>query len=170
MRASRLVLLSLLAAILSPAMALAAPTQSTRVRSDMQFSLDCERPMQVRNYNARATFDGVLNGNGTASANLALNGLGLATTIHFDARLGRGALPAPGGSSQLRVLSAHAVRGTWSLPNNDLMIDINTSGSSCAVSVRMALKRGRSEYTMWNGRKFYYCSAVRVLQTNCSAQ
>lgn len=136
----------------------------------MQFSLDCERPWHVENYSARATFNGILNGDGTAEADLTLRGLGLASTVHFDARLGRGSRPAPGGSSQLRVMSARALRGIWSLPNNNLMIDITTSGSSCAVSVGFALKRGAKEYSLWGGSKFYYCSAVRVLQTSCRAE
>ncbi|MBI5261354.1 MAG: hypothetical protein HY852_05990 [Bradyrhizobium sp.] len=126
--------------------------------------------MQVRNYSARVNFDGVLNGDGSANADLTFSGFGLSAVVHFDARLGRGSQPAPGGSSQLRVLNPHALRGIWSLPNNDLMIDINTSGSSCSASIRVALKRGHREYTLWNGNKFYYCSAVRVLQTSCSAQ
>lgn len=169
MRISRLALVSAIAAMLCPGVAVAA-TQSTRLHSQIALSFDCERPQQVRNYGARATFEGVLNGDGSASADLTINGFALASTIHFDARLGRGSQAAPGGSSQLRVLGAHALRGVWSLPNNDLIINITTSGSSCAVSVNFALKRGQKEYSLWGGSKFYYCSAARVLQTSCRAE
>ncbi len=88
----------------------------------------------------------------------------------LEARLGRGSRPAPGGAAQLRVVSASALRGIWSLPNNNLIIDITTSGKSCAVAVSFALKPGQKEYSLWGGSKFYYCSAARVLQTSCSAQ
>lgn len=136
----------------------------------MQLSFDCQRPWNVQNYGARATFEAILNGDGTATADLTITGFALASTVHFDARLGRGSRPAPGGSAQLRVVSANALRGTWSLPNNNLVIDITTSGRSCAVAVSFALKPGQKEYSLWGGSKFYYCSAARVVRTTCSAQ
>lgn len=162
-------LCGLFLATLAPAMAQAAPA-STRLHSDIQLSFDCQRPWKVQNYGARATFEAVLNGDGTATADLTISGFALASTVHFDARLGRGSRPAPGGSAQLRVVSSSALRGIWSLPNNNLIIDIATSGKSCNVAVSFALKPGQKEYSLWGGHKFYYCSSARVLRTTCSAQ
>ncbi|MGQ0687014.1 hypothetical protein [Bradyrhizobium sp.] len=159
-----------IALIAVPQWALAAPAASTKIRSNMQLSFDCQRPWNVQNYGARATFEAILNGDGSATADLTINGFGLASTVHFEARLGRGSRPAPGGAAQLRVVSASALRGIWSLPNNNLIIDITTSGKSCAVAVSFALKPGQKEYSLWGGSKFYYCSAARVLQASCSAQ
>ena len=162
-------LCGLFLAALTPDVAQGAPA-STRLHSDIQLSFDCQRPWNVRNYGARATFEAVLNGDGTATADLTLSGFALASTVHFDARLGRGSRPAPGGSAQLRVVSSSALRGIWSLPNNNLVIDIATSGTSCSVAVSFALKPGQKEYSLWGGNKFYYCSTARVLQTTCSAR
>lgn len=159
-----------LAITLAPQWTMAAPVASTKIRSDMQLSFDCQRPWNVQNYGARATFEAILNGDGSATADLTINGFALASTVHFEARLGRSSRPAPGGAAQLRVVSASALRGVWSLPNNNLIIDITTSGKSCAVAVRFALKPGHREYSLWGGRKFYYCSAARVLQASCRAQ
>lgn len=168
--AMRWTLCGMFLATLAPGIAHGAPNGSVRVRSEMQLSFDCQRPWKVQNYGTRATFEAILNSDSTATADLTLSGFALASTIHFEARLGRGSRPAPGGSAQLRVISSSALRGIWSLPNNNLIIDITTSGKSCNVAVSFALKRGQKEYSLWGGNKFYYCSAARVLRTSCSAQ
>lgn len=148
----------------------AAQTGSVNLRAAMQLQFDCENPWKVKNYGVRATLTGVLNADKSATADLAINGFFLNTTVHFDTRLGRGSMAAPGGTSQLRVLGSNKLRGVWSLPNNDLILDLTMAGQSCQSHLTLRLKPGKKEYSMYGGTKFYYCSAARVISTSCTAK
>ena len=138
-------------------------------RSTMKLLFDCETPWHVKNYNVTARFDAVLNADRTAEADLDISGLFLSGHVHFDARLGRGASPAPGGTSQLRVIGSNQLRGIWSLPNNDMILDITTSGHTCKVNLTLKLRPGQKTYSMYGGSKFYYCSSARLVSTTCEA-
>ena len=147
----------------------AAESGSSRLQSKMQLSFDCEQPVHVQNYSVTATFTGTLNADRTAFGDLTISGFLLHGDVHFDARLGRGAMPAPGGTSQLRVLGKDRLRGIWSLPNNDFILDIIANGNSCTVNLALKLKRGKTQYSMFSGSKFYYCSAARLVSRTCEA-
>lgn len=147
-----------------------AQSGAVKFRSGMNLAFDCETPWNVRDYAVRANLTGVLNADRSASADLTINGFMLNTNVHFDARLGRSTLPAPGGTSQLRVLGRDRIRAIWSLPNNNLIMDFAVSGRSCSAVLTMSLKPGKTQYSMYSGSKFYYCSAARVLNTTCEAQ
>lgn len=147
-----------------------AQSGSINLRSNMQMMFDCESPWRVRNYGVTGRFTATLNPDKTAVADLRISGLFLSGDVHFDARLGRGATPAPGGTSQLRVLSRDRLRGIWSLPNHDMILDIVARGNACSVNLTMKLKPGKTEYSMFGGSKFYYCSAARLIRTTCEAQ
>jgi hypothetical protein len=146
-----------------------AQSGSVTFVSDMNLSFDCEDPWQVKDYPVRAKLTGILNGK-SASADLVISGFMLDANVHFDARLGSGSLPAPGGTTQLRVLGRDRLRGVWSLPNNDLAVDFLVSGQSCSTVLTMRLKPGKAKYSMYSGSKFYYCSAARVINTTCEAK
>ena len=146
-----------------------AQSGAIKFRSGMNLAFDCETPWKVKDYAVRAKLTGVLNADRSASADLAINGFMLNTNVHFDARLGRSVLPAPGGTSQLRVLSRDRIRAVWNLPNNDLILDFVASGRSCSAVLTMRLKPGKTQYSMYSGSKFYYCSVARVLNTDCEA-
>ncbi len=143
---------------------------SLRLRSTMQMQFDCERPRVVKNYGVRATFRAVPKPDNSATADLGIVGFFLNTNVHFDTKLGRDWIAAPGGTSQLRVLANNRLRGIWSLPNNDLILDMTFNGPSCTAALAMKLKPGRREYSMYGGTKFYYCSAARVVSASCEAK
>ena len=147
-----------------------AQSGSINLKSRMNLSFDCEQPWRVKNYGVTGRFTATLNPDKTAVADLKISGLFLSGDVHFDARLGRGASPAPGGTSQLRVLSQNRLRGIWSLPNHDMILDIVAKGSSCSVDLTMKLKPGKTEYSMFGGSKFYYCSSAKLIRTTCEAQ
>jgi uncharacterized protein YceH (UPF0502 family) len=87
--------------------------------------------------------------------------------VHFDARLGGRPQPAPGGTSQLRVVSSNRLRAIWDLPNNQLILDIKAARESCSLVLNIKLKPGKREYTMFDGRRFHYCSNRRIIATAC---
>lgn len=155
-------------ALLLPGAAAAQGSAQLRAVFDLRF--DCERPFLVRGHPIRATFDAVLRSDKTANADLAIRGRFFTNTVHFDARLGGGPRPAPGGTSLLRVVSGNHLRGVWDLPNNQLVLDIISKGRSCAARLAMKLKPGKRDYTMYDGRTFYYCSAQKLLSTSCEAR
>jgi hypothetical protein len=152
-----------------PHAALAQSGAST-LRAGLDMRFDCVRPWNVSNYVMKGDFSALLNRNGTASADLALNGFLIDSRIHFDAKLGGRPQAAPGGTSSLRVVSRNQLRATWSLPNNDLILIITTAGNSCSVNLLMKLKPGHTEYSMWGGSKFYYCTAGRLVGSTCEAR
>jgi hypothetical protein len=141
---------------------------STKIRAVFKLSFDCDSPRKLRDYGVNAHLSGVLNADNTATADLAISGLFFADNVHFDARLGRSASPAPGGTSQLRVTGKDRLRLVWSLPNNDLIVDVAVSGKSCRADLAMRLKSGETRYSMYGGGKFYHCSAARVVRTSCA--
>src|SRR5260370_25454681 len=107
-----------------------AQTGSAHLRAAFDLRFDCDRPFYVRNHPIHAEFNAVLNANKSASADLAITGMLSTSTVHFDARLGGAPQSAPGGTSQLRVISKNQLRGIWNLPNNLLILDIVSAGRS----------------------------------------
>jgi hypothetical protein len=148
-----------------------AQTQSGDATLKAVFNLhfDCERPFLVRNHPIRATFTGVLHPDKTAAADLAITGVILTNTVHFDARLGEASHAAPGGTSSLRVIARNQIRAVWDLPNNQLVLNVTGKGRSCTANLAFRLKPGKKEYTLFNGSQMYYCSAQRLLNTSCEA-
>lgn len=165
----RLLACSIALATLALPQQAAAQAGTVKLRSIMNMSFDCEDPWRVTNYGVTGNFTATLNPDSTATADLKISGFFLDGDVHFDARLGR-ASPAPGGTSQLRVTGRNRLRGVWSLPNNNMSIDITVSGQTCNVNLTVQLKPGKRQYTMFGGQKFYYCSAARVVSTSCAIQ
>jgi hypothetical protein len=157
-------------AVLAIPAPLSALSGSTSMRSHIDFSFDCDSPVHVTNYPVHGDFTAVLNPDNSASADLAISGFLLSSNIHFDAKLGGGRRPGPGGTTQLDVLGRNHLRAIWGLPNNNMIGDVTVHGHSCAVSLAIRLKPGQHEYSMWGGNGFYYCTAARVLHTTCDAE
>jgi hypothetical protein len=134
---------------------------------DLQF--DCERPFFVRNHPIRSVFTGVLHADKSATADLAISGVLLTNRVHFDARLGNASQDAPGGTSSLRVVARNQIRAIWDLPNNQLVLNIVGTGRSCSANLKLRLKPGKREYSMFDGNQMYYCSQHRLLRTSCEA-
>jgi hypothetical protein len=159
-----------MALVLSLSSAAIAQTGSAHFQAKFELTFDCERPLLVRNHPIHAVFTAVLNTDKSASADLALTGLIFTNRVHFDARLGATSQPAPGGTSQLRVISSNRLRGVWDLPNNQLVLDIIAVKSSCSTALNIKLKPGKTEYSMFDGHTFFYCSAYHLLGSDCQAQ
>jgi len=145
----------------------AAAAPSVQIHASFDLVLDCERPFQVQNRPVHADLALTLNKDKSASADLGLTGTMFPATIHFDTGLGGRPKPAPGGTSILRVQSGNRVQGIWDLPNNQLIIDITTRGSSCAAALRIHKKNGATEYSMFDGSIMYYCNRQQVTTSSC---
>jgi hypothetical protein len=144
--------------------------QSVNFRIGFKGHVDCDQPFQVRNVPISADGTGVLNPDGSASASLTQTAFVLSTTIQFEGRLGAPPRSAPGGTSQVRVAGKNALRLIWSLPNNQMIVDIAVRGQSCSASLNIQLKPGKTQYTLFDGSVHHYCGRPRVEQTSCEVR
>ena len=151
---------------LTPRESIAQPA-SVHFQINASGHVDCTRPIQLQNFPVLVQGTGVLNSDRTASADVDVTEFIFVSKIHFDGRLGARPSAAPGGSSQVRVAGRDRLRLTWSLPNNQITMDILVRGRSCSVVVGFALKRGMHEYSLYDGYGFHYCGKPRVEQTTC---
>jgi hypothetical protein len=112
-----------------------AMAQSSSVNFHIGFSghVDCDQPIQMRDIPISGDGVGVLNTDGSASADLTQTAFILSTRIHFEGRLGGAPKSAPGGTAQVRVAGRHRLLLIWNLPNNQLIVDIAVSGQSCSA-------------------------------------
>lgn len=147
-----------------------AQAGSVRIQSGFDLAFDCHRPFNVKNHPIRARFKAVLNSDKSASADLALSGIFTTNTVHFDVRLGRSSQSAPQGTAQLRVVAANRLRAIWDLPNNQLTLDVVTSGNTCTSLLAIKLKPGKTEYALYGGNRYYYCTNFRLLRSSCNVE
>ena len=155
-----------LAGLLS-SQALAAQSSSVGGKGSFDVLFDCERPFLVRNHPIHAVLTTTLNADKSASADLAITGVLFTNRVHFDARLGAASQPAPGGTSSLRVIASNHLRATWDLPNNRLILDILTARRTCTANLKIELKPGMHEYTMFDGHIMYHCSKQSLVRSSC---
>lgn len=150
-----------------------AIAQTASVSFHVGFSghVSCNQPFQLKDAPIRGDGTGTLSGNGSVSADFTETSFGvLSTTIHFDNRLGAKPTVVPGGTSQVRVAGSHSLMLIWDLPNDQLITHISVSGQSCLVHFESRLKRGKNQYTLFDGSKFHYCDRPQIEQTSCSVR
>jgi len=128
--------------------------------------VDCDKPSAVKNVPVRMEGNGVLNPDGSASADVTLTAFVLSSTIHFLGRLGAPPASAPGGTSQVRVAGRDRLRLIWNLPNNQFVVNIQVKGQSCSAQLQPILKPGKTQYTFFDGRTYHYCGRPRIAQSS----
>ena len=149
-----------------------AMAESSSVNFHIGFSghVDCDQPIQMRDIPISGDGVGVLNTNGSASADLTQTAFILSTRVHFEGRLGGAPTSAPGGTAQVRVAGRHRLLLIWNLPNNQLIVDIAISGQSCSARFEAKLRPGKSQYTLFDGSIYHYCGRPRVEQASCQVR
>jgi hypothetical protein len=132
--------------------------------------VDCEQPIQIKNVPIGLSGTGILNPDGTGSADITETAFILSTTIHFDGRLGAPPKPGPGGSTQARVAGPHALLLTWNLPNNQVVLKITVHGGACTAAIDARLLPGKKLYSLFDGQSYHYCSRPRIVPVSCEVQ
>jgi hypothetical protein len=145
-----------------------AAVPGIRFRVDFDLMMNCDQPIQVRNFIVRGSGAGVLNLDKSASADIRLNAGLFPKTIHFEGGLGRGSTVAPGGASQVSVVGRNRLRIIWDLPNNQLIGTITVVGQSCSANLGSKLKPGRTQHTFFDGSQFYFCGRPALVRSACA--
>jgi len=131
--------------------------------------VDCTRPMATQNFAMHGAGTAVLYSDRTATLDYTQRGLTM-TAVRFDAKLGGAASPAPGGTAALRVVSRNQLRAVWSLPNNDMILNVSVARNSCAAKIDVRLKGGAREYSLYDSGILVYCSRPRIMNVACQAR
>ena len=145
-----------------------ASAQKSAVNFKFNFGsvVTCREPVTLTNVGARGSGSGVLNSNGTASFDLSL----ATSTIHFDTKLGGGSSPAPFGTSRLNVVNQHQLRAVWSLPNNDIVMNLKVAPDSCQATAVSHLHRGAHEHNTVILGQLASCSKLEINGMRCAVQ
>ncbi len=159
--------ISLLALVLSALISLPALAQNSAVnfKFDFETVVSCSRPLGLSNYKSRGSGSGVLNSDGSASLDLSLP----TSKIHFDAKLGRGPTPAPFGTSRMNVVNRNQLRAVWSLPNNDIVMNLKVTPASCRATGGSHLRAGAREHNSVMLGQLAYCTQLRINVLSCVA-
>jgi hypothetical protein len=146
-----------------------AIAQTAVAKFHIRFSgaVDCQQPIAAANIPISGDGSGVLNSDGSASADVTETAFVFSNTIHFDGRIGARPQPAPGGTAMVRVQGKNSLRLIWNLPNNALVVSILTHGQTCSASFAANLFPGKREYTLFDGSTIHYCSRPRVASASC---
>ena len=130
-------------------------------------TMSCMQPVPVSNAPISGDGAGVLNADGTVTAEITQGLLVFKTALRFDSKLGSGVTSVPGGTGQVRVVGRQSLRFFWNLPNNSLIVTVNVRGHSCSASFQTNLFPGKTQYTFFDGSMYHYCGRPVMTSSSC---
>jgi hypothetical protein len=133
-------------------------------------TMSCMQPVPVSNAPISGSGTGVLNQDGSVTAEISQSLLVFSTTQRFDSRLGGGVTSAPGGTAQVRVAGRQSLRFFWNLPNNTLIVTVAVRGQSCSASFQANLLPGKTQYTFFDGSTYHYCGRPVMTSSSCEVR
>jgi hypothetical protein len=164
---ARIIGVALMVACCTTATGASAETSGIHFDIEFRMSVDCDQPKQVSDVPVNGSGSGVLNLDKTGSLDLTLTAL-TTSTLHFEAKLGSQASPAPGGTTIMRILSGNRLQAIWELPTDQVIATVLVSNRGCRAAVDFKLTHGNTQYSMFDGQNFYFCSRPRLIDTSCS--
>jgi hypothetical protein len=152
------------AAILAiPATAEAAG--QVRARFSFEGLATCQNP-PITNFPIRGEGEGILSTDRSATLNMNSTVEG---QVQYQAKLGGRPMEAPAGSASLHVVGRHTLRAVRDYPNNQIIITMTVRGNACTMTIDQRLKRGKKQYTFYNGSGLSYCSRPVITRTQCTS-
>ncbi len=142
-----------------------AQSRGIQFKGSFDAVVDCDQPLIVRDFKIHGEAAGVINPDRTGSADLEITAL-FPERMHLDGRLGHWTT-VPGGTGRMQITGHNRLRLIWNLPNNLLITDIAILRESCRANLTSQLKRGKTQYSLFHGNSYYYCSKPRVVATTC---
>jgi hypothetical protein len=130
-------------------------------------TMSCMTPVPVTNAPISGGGSGVLNPDGSVTADITQGLLMFTTSLRFDSKLGAGLTSVPGGTGQVRVVGRQSLRFFWNLPNNSLVVTVNVRGKTCSASFAANLLPGKSQYTFFDGSMYHYCGRPVMTSSSC---
>lgn len=157
------------AALVASTLMMPAASEAAGTLLRAKFSFDglanCENP-PVRNFPVHGEGTGELSVDRSATLDIDSTVEG---KVRLNATLGAAPTEAPGGSASLHVLGRHTLRAVRDYPNNVIIINMTVRGSACSMTIENRLKRGKSQYTFYNGSGLSYCARPQITHTECTA-
>jgi hypothetical protein len=163
----RYLTLGLMAAAASLGLVTGASAAAINFQIGYQLLVDCDQPQKVQNVPVRGEGTGVLNSDRTGSVDMTITAL-TSNTIHFDGKLGGRKSPAPGGTASIRILSGNRLQTIWELPTNKVIGTVAITGQGCTSTVDFKLKGGNTQYSLFDGQQFFFCSKPRLVSSDCA--
>lgn len=159
-------------------LASAGLANAASVNFDVGFNtyLDCVRPVELGNVPLSLKGRMTLKGDGTATGQLNM------TAYHFisfkSTTTGKlGAPPmamdgVPNASVQLAVRNETGLSLLINFPNNTFAVHVNVSEDSktCMAQLTNTIKRGKSEFNIFAGDTYFYCTALRITSASCKVR
>ena len=68
----------------------------------------------------------------------------------------------------MRVVSSTELQAVWTLPNNQVIVNMKASANACTLNVQFRLRGGARQYTIYAERGFYFCSKPRMTGLSCT--
>jgi hypothetical protein len=164
---SKLVFLSFLSVIFA-FQPLHAQEGVLRMKFSFDGVVDCSRPVAVKNFALHGEGDAVLYSDRRATLDYTQQGLS-STQVRFDAQLGGAPSAAPGGTASLRVINRNQLRAVWSLPNNDMILNVSVARNSCVAKIDARLKGGARELSVYDSGMLVYCNRPKITRISCQA-
>jgi hypothetical protein len=133
--------------------------------------IGCDGPtvaFPIRDWPAEVNGKASLLSDRSTSFEVSMSGTGIPTGhLQWNGRLGGRPTVTAGGTAELFVAGPHSLRAIWRQPHNDIFMNLNAEGQSCSVSVNVKLHPGQTVYTLYNGRNFENCPAIRIVRATC---
>ena len=147
-------------------------TSAQALNFSFRFSgnMSCMRPVPVSNAPISGSGTGVLNPDGSVTAQITQSLAIFSTSLQFDSKLGPRVTPVPGGTGQVRVIGKQTLKFIWNLPNNTLSVTVNVRGNSCSAAFAANLLGGKSEYTFFDGSMYHYCGRPVMTSSSCEVR
>ena len=133
-------------------------------------NMSCMRPVPVSNAPISGSGTGVMNPDGSVTAEISQSLLVFSTSLRFDSKLGASVTSVPGGTGQVRVAGKQSLKFIWNLPNNTLIVTVNVRGQSCTAAFQANLLSGKSEYTFFDGSMYHYCGRPVMTASSCEVR
>lgn len=148
---------------------LMTPVSSQAGQLRAKFSFDglanCDNP-PVRNFPIHGEGTGVLSTDRSATLDMNSNVEG---SLRINAKLGGAPSEAPGGSASIRVVNRSTLRAVRDYPNNVIIINMVVRGNNCTMTLENRLKRGKRQYTFFNGAGISYCAKPVITRAECAS-
>jgi len=147
-----------------------AHAQSGKLTARIAYAglVDCDQPRQVKDHPFSGDGTMILSQDRSASLDMRMRGHLSSSLLKINTTLGNRPALAPGGTALLHVVSSNELQAVWTLPNNQVIVNMKASANACTLNIQFRLRGGARQYTIYDERGFYFCGKPRITSLSCS--